>query len=44
MREAMHKLKNTEIVAPTDHMHYDACLIKKVYVGCGVFSLTPQQE
>ena len=40
----MHKLQNTEIAVTMAHVHYNACLTKKVHVGCGVFSITSQQE
>jgi len=44
MLEAMYKLKNTTMVISTASMYYNMYLIKMVYFGCGVMSLTPQQE
>ena len=32
------------IVASTACMYYNMCLIKKAYFGCGVLSITLQQE
>jgi len=44
MKEAIHKLANTEIMASTAHIFYNAYLIKKVYFGCGIVTLEPNQE
>ena len=44
MKEAIYKLRNIEIAAPIAHLYYDAYLIKKIYFGSGVMSLTEQQE
>ena len=44
MKEAIYKLRNIEIAAPIAHLYYNAYLIKKVYFGSGVMSLTEQQE
>ena len=44
MLEAIHKLRNMAIIVPTVYMYYNMYLIKKVYFGCEVFSITPPQE
>jgi len=44
MKEAIHKLANTEILAATAHIFYNAYLIKKVYFGCGIMTLELSQE
>jgi len=44
MKEATYKLGKVEIAAPIAHMCYNAHLIKKVYFGSGVMSITEQQE
>jgi len=44
MLEAMYKLKNATMVVSTASMYYNIYLIKKVYFGCGVMSITSQQE
>ena len=44
MLEAMYKLKNATMVVSTASMYYNMYLIKKVYFGCGVISITSQQE
>ena len=40
----MCKLRKVEIAAPIAHLCCDAYLIKKVYFGSGVMSLTEKQE
>ena len=40
MIEAVFKLKNTKIAAPTAYLHYNMHLIKKVCFGCGIAHLT----
>ena len=44
LREAIHKLANTEIIALTAHLYYSIYLIKKVQYECGVMSLNLNQE
>ena len=44
MREAVYKLRNIEIVPATAHLFYNAYLIKKVYFGSGVLTISEQQE
>ena len=44
MKEAIYKLNNTEMIASTAHIYYNVYLIKKVYFGYGVISITPRQE
>jgi len=41
MLEVIHKLRNIAIIVPIAYMYYNMYLIKKVYFGCGVFSITP---
>ena len=40
MLDALSKSINAEIIVPIVHVHFNACLIKKVYFGCRVFSLS----
>jgi len=44
MLKAICKLKNTMIVVSTTSIYYNMYLIKKVYFGYGVLSITHQQE
>ena len=44
MKDAIGKLKNTTIAVSTASMYYNMYLIKKVYYGGGVFSITNRQE
>ena len=39
MKEAIHKLANTEIIASIAHLFYNAYLIKKVYFGSWIIIL-----
>ena len=44
MSKATYKLNNITIVISTASMHYNIHLIKKVYFGCGVISITSKRE
>ena len=44
MKEAIYKLRNIEIAALVASLYYNAYLIKKVYFGSGVLSLSEKQE
>jgi hypothetical protein len=44
MKEAIGRLKQTEIVVSTAAMYYNMYLSKKVYFGCGIVALTEPQE
>ena len=44
MREAIGKLKNAVVFAPTAHIFFNVHLIKKVFCGCGAFVIMPKQE
>ena len=44
MREAIHKLCNTYLLASTAYLFCNAYLIKEVYFGCRVMLITSAQE
>ena len=44
MKEAIGRLKNTEIIVSTASMYYNIYLSKKVYYRSGIFYITDQQE
>jgi len=44
IKEAIRKLNNTEMVTITASMYYNVYLIKNVYYGCGIFSISQKQE
>ena len=44
MKEATYKLRNVEIAAPIAYLYYNAYMIKKVYFGCGILSLSEKEE
>jgi hypothetical protein len=44
MKEAIGKLNKTEMITSTASLYYNMYLIKKVYFGCGIITITEQQE
>ena len=44
MREAMCKLERVLLSIVNAHMYYNMYLIKKVYFGCDIMKLMPNQE
>ena len=40
MKEAIYKLRNIEIATSTAHLYYNAYLIKKIYFGSRVLTLS----
>jgi len=44
MKEVIWKLKNTTIVILTALLYYNMYLIKKLYFGCGIFTINEIQE
>jgi len=44
LKEAVRKLKNTEMITTTASMYYNAYLITNVYYGYGILNITSKQE
>ena len=44
LKDAVRKLNNTEIITPTESMHYNSYLIKKAHCSCGTFTILQREE
>ena len=44
LKEAIHELKDIEVVIPIAYIFHNVYLCKKVYFGCRIIILTEKQE